>query len=252
MRRVIDAAPEGLRLMLIFAASTGVRAGEQWAARWRDLDLAKHELRISRRVDVYGEESAPKSIAGVRTVPLSDQLMAMLKTWRLRSQFSKMDDLIFPNRNGRYVGHDNLIKRQFLPLFDELKVNRFNWHGLRHFAVSCWIQTGLAAKTVRTFAGHACYRLRWTDRRACPRPSKGDGPDRQGALHMIAERLANNPLHMCHPCDMHAPVRAAQDGNVDFIGIHQHRAGRGILSIWRMQKPAADLAGFLFGCGERI
>ena len=159
MRRVIEAAPEGLRLMLIFAASTGVRAGEQWAARWRDVDLVKHELRISRRVDVYGEESAPKSIAGVRTVPLSDQLMAMLKTWRLKSQFSKMDDLIFPNRNGRYVGHDNLIKRQFLPLFDELKVNRFNWHGLRHFAVSCWIEAGLAAKTVQTFAGHASLQV---------------------------------------------------------------------------------------------
>jgi integrase len=160
MRRVIEAAPEGLRLMLIFAASTGIRAGEQWAARWHDVDFVKHELRISRRVDVYGEESLPKSIAGVRTVPLSDQLIAMLKTWKLKSQFSKMDDLIFPNRNGRYVGHDNLIKRQFLPLFDEIKdVNRFNWHGLRHFAISCWIEAGLAAKTVQTFAGHASLQV---------------------------------------------------------------------------------------------
>jgi integrase len=160
MRRVLEAAPEGLRLMLLFAASTGARAGEQWAARWRDVDFVKHELCISRRVDVYGEESAPKSIAGVRTVPLSDQLVAMLKTWRLKSQFSKIDDLIFPNRNGRYLGHDNLIKRQFLPLFDELKgVDRFNWHGLRHFAVSCWIEAGLAAKTVQTFAGHASLQV---------------------------------------------------------------------------------------------
>jgi len=96
----------------------------------------------------------------VRTLPLSDQLIAMLKTWRLKSQFSKMDDLIFPNRNGRYVGHDNLIKRQFLPLFDEIKdVTRFNWHGLRHFAISCWIEAGLAAKTVQTFAGHASLQV---------------------------------------------------------------------------------------------
>ena len=160
MRRVLRAAGERLRLMLLFAASTGARAGEQWAARWRDVDFVKHELRISRRVDVYGEESVPKSIAGVRTVPLSDQLVAMLKTWRLKSRFSKMDDLIFPNRNGRYLGHDNLIKRQFLPLFDELKgVNRFNWHGLRHFAVSCWIEAGLTAKTVQTFAGHASLQV---------------------------------------------------------------------------------------------
>jgi integrase len=160
MRRVIEAAPEGLRLMLFFAASTGVRAGEQWAARWRDVDFVKHELRISRRVDAYGQEGTPKTIAGVRSVPLSDHLVALLKTWRLKSQFSKMDDLIFPNRYGRYIGHDNLIKRQFLPLFDELKdVNRFNWHGLRHFAVSCWIEAGLAPKTVQTFAGHASLQV---------------------------------------------------------------------------------------------
>ena len=33
VRAVIDAAGEGFRLMLIFAASTGARAGEQWASR---------------------------------------------------------------------------------------------------------------------------------------------------------------------------------------------------------------------------
>ena len=47
MRAVIDAAGEDLRLMLIFAASTGARAGEQWAARWQDVDFDKCELRIA-------------------------------------------------------------------------------------------------------------------------------------------------------------------------------------------------------------
>src|SRR5258708_17309660 len=160
MRAVIDVADESLRLTLLFAASTGARAGEQWAVRWGDVDFAKHELHINRRVDVYGEEGAPKSVAGVRTVPLSAQLVAMLKEWKLKSQFSKTDDLIFPNLKGHHVGHDNLIKRQFLPLFDKLAtVKRFNWHGLRHFAVSCWIEAGLAPKTVQTFAGHASLQL---------------------------------------------------------------------------------------------
>jgi integrase len=76
MRRVIEAAPEGLRLMLIFAASTGVRAGEQWAARWHDVDFVKHELRISRRVDVYGEESPPKSIGACGHCP------CLTSSWR--------------------------------------------------------------------------------------------------------------------------------------------------------------------------
>jgi integrase len=32
---------------------------------------------------------------------------------------------------------------------------RFNWHALRHFAISTWIEVGLAPKTVQTFAGHS-------------------------------------------------------------------------------------------------
>jgi hypothetical protein len=31
---------------------------------------------------------------------------------------------------------------------------RFNRHALRHFAISCWIETGLDPKTVQTF-GHS-------------------------------------------------------------------------------------------------
>jgi integrase len=37
MRTMIEAAGEELRLKLIFGASTGARAGEQWAARWHDV-----------------------------------------------------------------------------------------------------------------------------------------------------------------------------------------------------------------------
>ena len=185
MQAVIDAAGEDLRLKLIFAASTGARAGEQWAARWRDVNFDKGELHISRRVDAYGEEGAPKSTAGARNVPLSDKLIAMLKAWKLKSVFSKPNDLIFPNREGHHLGHDNLIKRQFLPLFDKLPgVKPFNWHGLRHFAVSCWIEAGLAPKTVQTFAGHASSQVTM-DRYGHLFPSEDHGK----AMDQIAKGL---------------------------------------------------------------
>lgn len=160
MRSLMKAADEDLRVMLVFAASTGARAGEQWAARWCDVDFGKGELHLSRRVDAYSDEGAPKSTAGVRTVPLSGQLVAMLKAWKLRSKFSRPDDLIFPNGKGHYLCHDNMVKRQFTPLFDLLPtVKRINWHALRHFAVSCWIEAGLTPKTLQTFAGHASLQI---------------------------------------------------------------------------------------------
>jgi integrase len=168
----LTGADEDFRVKLIFAASTGVRAGEQWAARWRDVDLESGQLHIGRRVDAYREEGAPKSAAGVRTVPISRQLTAMLKAWKLKSKFKAPEDLIFPNEEGSHINHDNLVKRRFGPLFYRLEIahradptcfppppRRFNWHALRHFAISSWIEAGCAPKTVQTFAGHASLQV---------------------------------------------------------------------------------------------
>ncbi len=173
--------------MVVFAASTGARAGEQWAARWRDVDLDKGEWRITRRVDAYGEEGAPKSTAGVRMVPLSGQLTAMLKAWKVKSKFSKPEELVFPNQQGGYVGHDNLIKRRFMPLFTACGVKCFNWHGLRHFAVSTWIEAGMAPKTLQTFAGHASLQVTM-DRYGHLFPSD----DHKRAMDQIASGLFKN------------------------------------------------------------
>jgi Phage integrase family len=35
----------------------------------------------------------------------------------------------------------------------------FNWHALRHFAISCWIDAGLPPKTLQTFAGHSSLQV---------------------------------------------------------------------------------------------
>jgi integrase len=147
---VLEAADPDLRLKLQFAALTGVRAGEQWALRWKDLDLDKGMMSVERRVDAYGEEGAPKSSAGVRSVPLSGQLVMALRQWKLRSRFSGADDLVFTNRVGGHIDHTHFVKRRFSSLSPS-----FTWHALRHFAVSCWIEAGLAPKTIQTHAGHA-------------------------------------------------------------------------------------------------
>jgi hypothetical protein len=59
--------------------------------------------------------------AGAHAQECTRKLIAMLKAWKIKSQFSRLDDLIFPNCEGQHLGHDNFIKRQFLPLFDLLR-----------------------------------------------------------------------------------------------------------------------------------
>jgi integrase len=137
---------------------------------WRYAALAGSEFKVETRVDAYGEEDVTKTAAGMREVPLGAEIVAALKKWKLRTRFKEPHHLIFPNRRGRYDNHDSMVKRKFLPLFDKLakfhaaKPKRhppapFNWHALRHFAISCWIEAGLQPKTVQTFAGHSSLQV---------------------------------------------------------------------------------------------
>lgn len=96
-------------------------SGEFHALRWRHVDLAAGEVRIETRVDAHRTEDVTKTIAGMREIPLSAEVVAQLKAWKVRSPFSKPSDLIFPNRRGQYESHDNLVKRRFRPLFATLE-----------------------------------------------------------------------------------------------------------------------------------
>lgn len=169
LKALIEAADEDVRVKLVFASATGVRAGELHALRWRHVDLNKGEVIIEIRVDAYREEDVTKTAAGMRTIPLGKNVVQLLKEWRLRTRFSKKDDLVFPNKHGNFSNHDNFVKRKWYPLFEKIEeasltgsarpTERFNWHALRHFAISTWIEADLSPKTVQTFAGHSSLQV---------------------------------------------------------------------------------------------
>ncbi|MBK8209104.1 MAG: tyrosine-type recombinase/integrase [Rhodospirillales bacterium] len=95
----------------------------------------------------------------MRQIPLGRELVSALKTWRLRSPHSRDDDLVFPNGSGGYTCHSNFVKRAFRPLVVKAGVQVDNWHALRHYAISTWIEAGLSPKTVQTFAGHSALEV---------------------------------------------------------------------------------------------
>lgn len=155
LKAILEGAPAELKLKVLFAALTGLRASEQWGLKWADLDLEVGTVHVRRRIDSYGNEGATKSKAGVRDVPLSAALIRLLKEHKLASKFKGPGDFVFPNAEGNHTSHDNLIKRQYKPLLEAAGVLGINWHSLRHFAVSTWIEQGFLPKTVQTYAGHS-------------------------------------------------------------------------------------------------
>ena len=160
LRAVLDKADADTALRIRFAAATGCRASEMWALKWSHLDFDAALVKIETRVDRYGEEDVTKTSAGMRDVPMGEALIKALKGWKLRSSFAKPTDLVFPNTKGRHMSHTNFLHRKFDPIFtkleeEDIEVERFNWHALRHYAVSTWIELNLNPKTIQTFAGHS-------------------------------------------------------------------------------------------------
>ncbi|MCW5703772.1 MAG: site-specific integrase [Bradyrhizobium sp.] len=168
LKALIDAADPDFRLKIVVAASTGLRAGEMHALRWKHIDFDSGTLTVDTRVDRYGVEDVPKSKSGIRAIPVSATVLKHLREWKARSKFSKGSDLVFPNSKGTYEWHSNLLQGKFLPLLEKMRErhsedpqshpavpDHMNWHGFRHFAISTWIESGLTPKTVQTFAGHS-------------------------------------------------------------------------------------------------
>nr|WP_295467306.1 site-specific integrase [Mesorhizobium sp.] len=148
-----------LALRIRFAAATGLRASEQWALRWRHIDLDTRAVLVETRVDAFGDFDTTKSEAGKRTIPLSKILNEELAARRSATKFKGADDFVFPSVEGGFTRHTMFIARRWKPLLAKAEVKDFGWHALRHFAVSTWIEAGLQPKAVQTLAGHSTYSI---------------------------------------------------------------------------------------------
>lgn len=148
-----------LALRIKFAAATGFRASEQWALRWRHIDLKARTVTVETRVDAFGEFDTTKSESGKRTVPIGKPLADELAARRKGNKFGGEDDFVFPDSTGNFTRHTLFAKRRWKPLLEKAEVKDFGWHALRHFAVSTWIEAGLQPKAVQTLAGHATFAI---------------------------------------------------------------------------------------------
>lgn len=158
------------RPLLALLAATGLRISEALALRWNHIAFDTKRLAVRTRVDGrYREESyGTKSAAGRRDVPLGTTTLAMLERHRETSEFSGDDDLIFADRRGSYFSQNNLRRRLLRGLFERVnaqlpKADRYEgsagFHVFRHFAISAWINQGLPAKTIQTYAGHSSIKV---------------------------------------------------------------------------------------------
>lgn len=167
---------------------TGCRIGEVVGLRWQDVDLEKRTINIDhamtyypRRSDTYKCEfkvSLPKTAAGVRVLPMMNQVYEVLKAEYDRQKeegFSVavvdgMTGFIFTNRFGTIhnpAAVNRAIKRIYEAANTEEIVNakkehrepviipHFSCHHLRHTFCTRFCENETNVKVIQSIMGHA-------------------------------------------------------------------------------------------------
>lgn len=172
LRQLVEAVPAHWRTPVLFSGLMGMRAGELWAIRRRDVDLAKQELTIAHAVkDIGGKlQAGPTKGHAQRKPSLVDfpELRTALENpgTRVRGiktpnhphphtgypiinsgELAWTDDpddarrLLFTTPGGSVVLHTNFFERVFRPAVVKLwpvghRLHGLRYHDLRHTAAA--------------------------------------------------------------------------------------------------------------------
>lgn len=133
---------------------TGLRQGELLALRWGDLDFGSHNVRV-RRAFVRGEFKAPKSVRGVRGVPLAAELEESLLRLSEVSRFTRGEDLVFGHPETRDALDRSRVRKRFERACRRAGVRVVPFHDLRPtFGTRLAVSGEISLRTLQEWMGH--------------------------------------------------------------------------------------------------
>ncbi len=187
VRALADAVEPHYRVAILLTANTGMRAGEVWALRRRDVDLLRGVIHIEqtvkrdtaapgadpKTVDMYGREVGPPKNGKPRTITIGKATREMLNAHLTTPApgGAGPDAAVFHTPEGRAVRHGVFMRLVFRPAIKgdpdnedmekrrppalpaELHALRF--HDLRHTCASLLIAQGAPTLYVKERLGHA-------------------------------------------------------------------------------------------------
>lgn len=134
------------RALFLFSSRTGLRAGEQIALRWSDVDLTKGSaviIRSSSRKKI-GSTKSKKA----RVVYLTAEVRAALE------QLPRRGELVFTQRTGKPHTYGTLRHRLHSAL-TRAGIDRRRWHDLRHSYGTALAEAGIPLPKVQRLMGHS-------------------------------------------------------------------------------------------------
>ena len=137
--RLLEAASDGLRPILIVALNTGMRKGEILRLMWQDVDL-------ENRIILVREIKSGKP----RTLPINSRLLDELM--RLKERNLNSECLFTNSKTGEQL---KSVRRRFDDALQAAKIENFRFHDLRRTFGSRLALAGVDLNRIKELLGHA-------------------------------------------------------------------------------------------------
>lgn len=145
--------------------STGLRMGEVLGLKWKDINLKEKTLSINRQLQRIDEGlvfKSPKTKTSIRMIPLSDDIVKVLKSHKIKQGEFKLrlgeayndNDLVICIKNGKPKDPRNLY-RKFKQAIKKAELPDIRFHDLRHTFATLALEAGVPAKVIQEILGHA-------------------------------------------------------------------------------------------------
>ena len=143
--------------------TTGLRRGECFGLKWKDVNLCNGLIEVKRNVVYTAKDGVvvnlPKTEAGIRAVPITTQLITLLREYRdeMNSHHYVDEEMyLFPSDHSMYQPHrPDSITKHLKKFMKRIGLPDMSPHDLRHTCASLLLQNGADVKSVQDLLGHA-------------------------------------------------------------------------------------------------
>lgn len=149
---LLQNSPIRERALIGLGALAGLRISEILGLQWKYIDFQKGTIRIEYQC-YRGDYRDPKTLKSKRTIPIIDDLVPILKEWKLRCPPPKK--WLFPGITEKPLHGSSWEKYNFKPLLKRNNLPDVKFHSLRHAFNKMLLDRGMPIREVMQFMGHS-------------------------------------------------------------------------------------------------